>query len=1282
MAGPWFRGSGMVGVHRCGRGHSWTPGEHVGVAEDVCPVCGVAREVEESASESTPRPFVVGRSMFASDNDQLTSPHLTPPSADDPSFSSLAAIASPVLNDDQLAVTRDAYEVESHSAPRGEFVRPDVPGYDILEEVGRGGMGVVYKARQISLNRPVALKMILSGSHAGPTERERFRREAEAVAQLQNPHIVQIFEIGEASGHPYLALEFVDGGSLAQQLTGTPWPAKEAAALVELLARAVHYAHEQGVVHRDLKPGNVLLSTERGTRGAEPAALVDFPSRTAPGSFPKVTDFGLAKRIDSAITDAGTKTGAVMGTPSYIAPEQAAGKTRDVGPAVDVYSLGAILYELLTGRPPFRGESPLDTVLQVIHDEPVSPKRLVSGVPRDLETICLTCLAKNPEKRYASAAALGEDLRRFSKNEPIQARPLSAWGRTLRWSRRHPALTVLGVTTALATLGIVAVLSVAYARVAEAVRLKEQEADSAQLARDKEEAARERAEQLAADYLNAKNQSDALAAEIRLAKNESDAQAERTRRVAFALQLTQISALCERDPRRALQLLDDEARCPPELRDFTWAYLRRLCHREQRIYAEQSRTDALFALAVAPNGGLVATAGHDGLIRLWDPRTGRTWAVLHGHQERVLGLAFSPDSGLLASVGADRTVRLWEIPANVLETARRAVNTFTFLQPILRPATLYAAATVSDAHEGEVTCVAIAPDGRTVLTGGLDGTVKGWDLSGWRVSESDSAVAGGPAAVAIFLLAQRLKPVASPLAARVEIGAHQGGVLSISFASNGLAFATGGEDGAARVWSASDWQMLAEVPNHTEAVQAVALSPDAKLLASVNNATTPVVRVTRLETRIIERRLTGHTAAIHTLAFSPDGLQLASGGFDRTVRLWGIVDDDESGVLQGHEQPVTALAFSPDNLAVLSASADTTARVWLASARPFESTVLTPEAELTSAAFGGVGSPLVATDEFGKVHLLFSELSLRGGKNPQPGGAWTPWSVPLAGDVTATNRTTAVTPDGSLVIAAGSEGLAIWRVHNLRSRFPTPNGTMPLPVFRPFIEQTKLPIYAMTASPDGKELATLDAEGVRLWNLQAVPYVHDRPSMNLPSKLLLRADDARDVVFLPGGRLAVAIGKGLWIIDASGKVLGDIEEAHPGRIDALAYDASKKQLASASKDGLIRVWTLDDIGELELQAELMGHADGVDTLSFSPDGRTLASGGRDRTVRLWGPATGQERASLTGHADRVLRVQFTADGLNLMSIDRGGSARRWRAEPPVTASGALKPPPPPRRFGK
>ncbi len=283
---------------------------------------------------------------------------------------------------------------------------PQIASYEILEVLGEGGMGVVYKARQRGLNRLVAVKMIRRDRPGGPDRLARFLIEAEAVARLRHPNIVQIFEIGEVDDGPYLSLELLDGGSLARRLAGTPQPGRPAAELMITLARAVQVAHDAGIIHRDLKPSNILF-TEDG--------------------IPKITDFGLAKRLES---DSGqTVPGQIMGSPSYMAPEQARGLTRDVGPAADVYALGAILYEMLTGRPPFKGETPVETVRQVTDDEVVPPSRLVPRVARDLETICLHCLKKEQSRRYGSARALAEDLERFLAGHPIKARRTPFWER-------------------------------------------------------------------------------------------------------------------------------------------------------------------------------------------------------------------------------------------------------------------------------------------------------------------------------------------------------------------------------------------------------------------------------------------------------------------------------------------------------------------------------------------------------------------------------------------------------------------------------------------------------------------------------------------------------------------------------------------------------------------------------------------------------------------------------------------------------------------------------------
>jgi serine/threonine protein kinase len=322
-----------------------------------------------------------------------------------------------------------------------------IGNYELLAELGRGGMGVVYRARQVSLSRVVALKMILAGDLAGPDQVRRFRQEAEAVAQLQHPHIVQIYEVGEYQGRPYLALEYVEGGSLTQKLAAGPLPARLAADLVQSLARAMHHAHQRGVVHRDLKPANILLQTVSTMESAGQSRSVSPKVPVVDPFVAKITDFGLAKRLN--VPGDPTPTGAIIGTPSYMAPEQASGRVHEVGPPTDVYALGMILYELLTGRSAFAGATALETLEQVRTQEPVPPTRLQPRVPRDLETITLKCLEKDRGRRYASAWALAEDLERFQTGETIRARPVGSAERLWRWCWRRPAVAALVATLAL-----------------------------------------------------------------------------------------------------------------------------------------------------------------------------------------------------------------------------------------------------------------------------------------------------------------------------------------------------------------------------------------------------------------------------------------------------------------------------------------------------------------------------------------------------------------------------------------------------------------------------------------------------------------------------------------------------------------------------------------------------------------------------------------------------------------------------------------------------------------
>jgi WD40 repeat protein len=722
----------------------------------------------------------------------------------------------------------------------------------------------------VRLDRVVALKMILAGSHAGPEDLRRFRIEAEAAARLQHPNIIQVYEVGEHQGLPFLSLEYCPGGSLDRKLRGqapaqeaggildvlaramqaaqqrglirsdvkpadvlkadesTPLAAAEAAALVETLARAMHAAHAKGVLHRDLKPANVLLA-EDGT--------------------PKITDFGLARKVDDVRK---TASGAVLGTPSYMAPEQASGKTDELGPATDVWALGAILYECLTGRPPFRAPTSLDTLLQVMGDEPVSLRQLRPEVPPDLETICHKCLQKEPARRYTSALDLAEDLARFRVGEAIAARPVGWWGRTRRWCRRNSA------TVALATGSLLLLLlgTLAAALYGVYAGINADEADvRAKAALGEARAARE--------------------AEWRAREAESqarrEARASRQREYDAYMQLAQSAWQNNQMPRffdcleRQKPIAEQE-----DLRSFEWHYWKNRQSRPPRVL--RGHTGAVRCVAFSPNAQYLASAGSDGAIKVWEADKPLVFRTLEGHLAEVTSLAFGPDGQRLTSLSIDGTLRIWAL--------RDAGSSLVLRTPPNAPGS-----------------GALSPSGQRLASVGANHGVLVWDLD--RAGQT------------VFVLR-----------------GHTDHVRSIAFTGDGQRLASASDDGTVRVWDVAAGQEIANLSGHQGGALRVACSSDGKRIAVGTAGPQGSVKIWDATTGQALFTLKGHEGDINALAFSPNGKRLASGSADRTVKVWDMATGQELLSLKDGDAAITSVAFSPNGGRLAAANTEGVVRVW------------------------------------------------------------------------------------------------------------------------------------------------------------------------------------------------------------------------------------------------------------------------------------------------------------------------------------------------------------------
>ena len=790
------------------------------------------------------------------------------------------------------------------------------PGYEILGVLGRGAMGEVYRARQTTLNRIVALKVMLRGTLAADEDRLRFQTEAASVAALRHPQVVQLYEYGTWQGQPYMALECMDGGTLAAKLASGPMPPGDAAELLELMARAVSSAHERGIIHRDLKPSNVLLDAH---------------------GQPKISDFGLAKQSEmknGSSLPTLTHTGAILGTPAYMAPEQSRGE-KVIGPAADIYALGAIFYHQLTGKPPFLGATAVETLQQVQFTEPVPPRRLVPGLPRDLDTICLKCLQKEGPRRYESAKALADDLRAFLEQRPITARPISNLERAIKLVKRQPVIASLALLLVLSVFAGFAGVVWQWRAAVRNFALAEQRAeDERKASAAREEALREMQSSL---YLH------------RISRAE---RAWRDNQVATTDQLL--------------------AECPAELRRWEWQLLKDRCHGERlnipiqspcvdyhpnadaiaiasasEVQIRDARTGKVLQtlstgttatrLAFHPSGKRLAVAGKNNDVSIWDLEGGREIQILKNHSGHVTCLRFNPAGDRLAcGTGVGRPggddkhsgeIWVWDLKRFEPIIKRRIhdypLSDLAYSRDGKRLATIAwdHNVVVLDANDGEeilrikesLFAVDFSDDGSYLAGGSVENSVRIWDLKSLKIVADLPGHSQRIGCLRFSPDGTRLASASDDGTARIwdwrcrsvamVIRGHTAPVTGLAWSADSNRIATTAED--VRVWSANKPQ---EGRLLTRIAEAFAMSHEDHRAATATHGSHAIF-LWNLATGESDRALSGHSATVTGLSFVPNSSILASGSLDRSVKLW----DTREGKLHktlAHDRPVTALAIN------------------------------------------------------------------------------------------------------------------------------------------------------------------------------------------------------------------------------------------------------------------------------------------------------------------------------------------------------------------------------------
>lgn len=1110
---------------------------------------------------------------------------------------------------------------------------PQIAGFEVYEELGRGGMGVVFRARQQVLDRPVALKMILHGPWAGQGALERMRVEAEAIALLRHPNFVQIYEIGQHDGCPFIVLEYVEGGTLAEFLNGTPRDPREAAETIETLARAIHHAHQNGILHRDLKPSNIMLQRLEPERKEGQVVSRSVSGRLSAYRL-KVTDLGLAKRFDRPDSTRHTGTRDILGSPHYMAPEQARGGRSDVGPYTDVYALGVILHELLVGRPPFTASTPAKTLLAVAEKEPVPLRRLQSRVPRDLETICLKCLAKEPSRRYATAADLADDLQRYRKGMPIQARPIPIGERLVLWARRQPLLAAASAAIALLLFAVLIALGWGFVassrRAEEATRRAEAEHREAVTERaraDLETRARQREEDL-------RRETEQLLSETRVTLAERE-------------WLAGNNAAA----RRLLEQCRPQTG-QPDRRGWEWHYVDRLCRAEVAVLPQPYWAQHA---AFSPDGRLLATAAgspgsgtgdrlRDGEVRLYDAETYSLLAVLARAplpaQKRV---RFNLDGSWLLACDVRNTWRIWEVASNRLALETVAAD------------------------------VAVLADHRTLGVLRYDGTYEHFDLArGTKVrsfskpfiSNSDTAdepaIRGGFDASAKRLAVRPDGPgptaLLDAMSADVlqEVSVRGETFFGIQFGFGGDLFCEGGQ--------------LVDLSSHSKLGEVVGgyadcvLSPNEQWVVQLDHASPAIYRASDGD---VVQRLWGHSGRVNDAVFSPDSQVIATAGTDRTVRLWHVPTGHMEHVLRGHTSGVRSVEFDSVGKRLVSTGQDGTVRIWDVG-RSVRGRLIPSHNGL-----GEFVNPIAFQSDGEKLMWV---------RHGTPCGFWV---HDLATGVDSTHPldvkfgTAFRCPDATF----SADGRYLASVDAAEPNLIQLRETPPGGPCRTLVGH-RMPVMEIAVDGSGRTVAGMsygsEAGGVVSGTVRFQPKA-EAPSQ---SELLVWHADAekgrpplhidappsRCVAISRDGRLLAAAGFDqvlrVWLV---GEPKPIYETTTPNQtVVTLAFDNDDAMLAAGSMEGTISIWTIAERPELLVTFQ---STSAITCVTFSPNGRRLATGGFDGTVRLWDTKSGRRVFALQSVArwrpddySYKTHIAFSPDGSSIAANNWDGSISLWETK--------------------